>query len=239
MPLLEVVVLHARDADAATRGEADRLLVLADPAAGGRTPEVATVSAVVRETDLPVRVLLREDETTAGDPDRFARLVSTARTFLDLGASGVSFGFLDRDLEVDRFGCSALAGELAGVPWTFHRGFDDALVTDRAWRDVLNLPGLDAVTTAGSTRGLAAGGDELVERAGRDPRLAALVLAAGDLRPEFVPWLLRAGVQQFGVSAEVRPDGSWTKAYVDAAAVRAWRLLVDDAHQRALGVPID
>ncbi len=238
MPLLEVTVLHPRDAEAATRGEADRLLVVADPGSGGRTPDPAGVSAILRETDLPVRVLLRE-EATEPDPARFARLVAVARTCLDLGAAGVSFGFLDRDLEIDRFSCEALAAELAGVPWTFHRGFDEALTTGRAWRDVAALPGLDAVTTAGSTRGLASGGDELVERARQDPRIAGLVLAAGGLRPEFVPWLVRAGVGQYGLAEEARQDGSWSKASVDAAAVRSWRLLLDDAHQRALGVPVD
>jgi copper homeostasis protein len=166
-------------------------------------------------------------------------MVATARTCLELGAAGVSFGFLDHDLEIDRASCSALANELAGVAWTFHRGFDQALEPRRAWRDVLDLPGLDAVASAGSTRGLDSGADELVERAAADPRIARLLLVSGGLTPDHVPWLIRAGVRQFGLGDEVRPDGSWTKAYVDTAAVRAWRLLLDDAHQRALGVPVD
>ena len=51
---------------------------------------------------------------------------------LELGATGVSFGFLDHDLEIDRASCSALAAELVGVGWTFHRGFDQALEARRA-----------------------------------------------------------------------------------------------------------
>jgi len=238
-PLLEVVVLHGRDAAAATAGEADRLLLLTDPDRGGRSPEPAVVSSVLRETDLPVRVLLRVGDSLGIDGAQFTRMVATARTCLELGVEGVSFGFLDHDLEIDRPSCSALASELVGVPWTFHRGFDSALDARRAWRDVLQLPGLDAVASAGSTRGLASGGDELVDRAASDPRIAALLLASGGLTAEQVPWLIRAGVRQFGLGEEVRADGSWTKSYVDPAAVRAWRLLIDDAHQRALGVPVD
>ena len=232
-------VLHGRDAAAATAGEADRLLLLTDPERGGRSPEPSVLSAVLRETDLPVRVMLRVGDSLSIDGSQFSRLVATARTCLELGAAGVSFGFLDHDLEIDRASCSALASELVGVRWTFHRGFDSALDARRAWRDVLDLPGLDAVASAGSTRGLAAGGDELVERAAASPRIAELLLASGGLTAEQVPWLVRAGVRQFGLGQEVRPDGSWTKAYVDPAAVRAWRLLVDDAHQQALGVPVD
>jgi copper homeostasis protein len=238
-PLLEVVVLHPRDAEAATTGEADRLLVLTEPAYGGRSPEPAAVSAVLRETDLPVRVLLRlgdDPGLTGGD---LTRLVGLARDYLALGAEGVSFGFLDRDLEVDRATCAALAQELAGTPWTFHRGFDASLYADRAWRDVRHLPGLDAVASAGSTRGFASGVDDLLRRCTADPAVAALLLASGGLTTEHVPWLIRTGVRQFSLGEEARPDGSWTKAYVAADYVRAWRMLLDDAHHRALGVPVD
>jgi hypothetical protein len=31
------------------------------------------------------------------------------------------------------------------------------------------------------------------------------------------------------LGASVRPGGSWTKAHVDPAFVRSWRLLLDDA----------
>lgn len=238
-PLLEVCVLHPRDAAAATAGQADRLLVLADPEIGGRSPEPPVVSAVLRETDLPVRVLLRTSDDLDVDGPGFTLLVGLARTYLDLGASGVSFGFLDRDLEIDRSTCSALAAELVGVGWSFHRGFDAALDARRAWRDVLDLPGLDAVASAGSTRGLTDGGEELLAAADKDPRIAARVLVSGGLSPEYVPWLVRVGVRQFGLGDEVRQDGSWTKASVEAGAVRAWRMLLDDAHHRALGVPVD
>jgi copper homeostasis protein len=238
-PLLEVVVLHPRDAEAATVGQADRLLALVDPELGGRSPEPAAVSAILRETDLPVRVMLRIDDTLGLDGGQLGRVVGLARDYLTLGAEGFAFGFLDRDLEIDRATCAALAYELDGAPWTFHRGFDANLYADRAWRDVRHLPGLDGVSSAGSTRGFAVGGDELVRRCAGDPEVAALLVAAGGLTTEHVPWLIRAGVRQFSLGEEARPDGSWTKAYVAADYVRAWRMLLDDAHQRALGVPVD
>lgn len=238
-PLLEVAVHRPRDAEAATAGEADRLLLLARPEDGGRSPEPAMVSSVLRETDLPVRVLLRTEDGLAADAAQIDRLAALARGYLDLGAAGVSFGFLDHDLEVDRAACVALAGELAGTAWTFHRGFDAALESRRAWRDVVGLPGLDAVASAGSTRGLAAGGEELIRRAAADPQAASLLLASGGLTPDHVPWLIRAGVRQFALGEEARLDGSWARSSTDVGAVRAWRLLLDDAHSRALGLPVD
>ena len=85
-----------------------------------------------------------------------------------------------------------MCAELGGLPWVFH-GFDTALEVDRAWRDVIGLPGLESVVTAGSTRGLAHGADELIQRARRDPRVAELALAGGGLTPDLVPWLVAGG----------------------------------------------
>ena len=123
--------------------------------------------------------------------DHFPRLVVLGETFLELGAQGLAFGFLDRDLEIDRASCAEMCAELGGVPWIFH-GFDAALDADHAWRDVLGAAraGLGR-SPAGSTRGLAHGADELIARASRDPRVAALVTAGGGLTPEQVPWLVR------------------------------------------------
>jgi copper homeostasis protein len=185
-----------------------------------------------------VRVVLRLSTADLVDGGSYARLVALAREYVTLGAEGVSFGFLDPDLEIDRATCLALASDLQ-LPWSFHAGFDAALEPDRAWRDVRALPWLDGVTTAGSSRGLAIGADDLIARAAADRGLARLVLAAGGLLPEHVPWLVRAGVRQFGVGASVRPGRSWTKAYVDAGHVRAWRMLLDDALSRALGIAVE
>jgi copper homeostasis protein len=233
--LLEVVVLHPRDAPGADEGGADRLFLVDDVESGGRSPEPALVSTLCRETDVPVRVMLRLNDSYTTTGGELARLVGLAEDYLTVGAEGVAFGFLDADTEVDTEVCGHLGERLDGVPWTFHRAFDAALSTDRAWRQVRRLPGLDAVLSAGSPRGMDTGCDELTDRAAADPEVARLLLAGGGLRGEHVPWLVRAGVRQFQVGSSVRPGGSWAKAYVDPAHVRAWRMLLDDAVDHVRG----
>ncbi len=228
-PLLEVVVLHPRDVPGADEGGADRVYLLDAPETGGTSPEPAAVSAVCKETDLPVRVLLRLNDSSTTTGGELARLAGLAESYRAVGAEGVSFGFLDRGLEVDVEVCAHLAERLAGLPWSFHRVFDDVLEPRHAWRDVLGLPGLDAVLTAGSALGVEHGLDELIARAAASTEVTRLLCAAGGLRGEHVPWLVRAGVRQFQVATSVRPGGSWQKAYVDAAHVRSWRTLLDDA----------
>lgn len=230
-PLLEVVVLHPSDAGTAQEGGADRLYVTDSIEAGGLSPEVGVVSTICREADIAVRVMLRLTDSWSTTGGELTRLIGLAEDYLAVGAEGVVFGFLDADLLVDVEVCSALTDALPGVPWTFHRAIDATLETDKAWRQLAGLPGLDAVLSAGSTRGMAVGHEELTERAAASPQVARLLMAGGNLAGEHVPWLLQAGVRQFHVGRSVRPGSSW-KSYVDARHVRSWRLLLDDAVSR-------
>lgn len=231
--VLEVAVLSDRDVAGAVEGGADRLL-LAVPRPDdvvGTSPDLAVASPVLRESPVPVRVALRLNDgytTTGGE---FTRLVGLAEEYLALGAEGVCFGFLDADLEVDTGTCRALAEALPGVPWTFSRAVDATLDARRSWRRLLDLPGLSAVSSGGSPRGLTQGYDDLLALAEASPSVAALLMPSGGLVAEQVPWLARAGVRQLQIDEQARPGGS-AKAYVDAALVRSWRTLVDSAVDR-------
>ena len=230
--LLEVTVASERDVPGAYEGGASRLHAIGSAStAGALSPEPATVSAICRESDLPVFALLRLSETWSTTGGEMTRLVGLAEDFLACGAAGVAFGFLDVDLEVDVPTCRHLADSLPGVPWTFHRALDDALDARRAWRRVLGLPGLVNVRSAGAARGMVEGYEDLLTLVESDPAVAALVMPGGGLLAEHVPWLVRAGVRAFHLGPQARPGGS-AKAYVDADLVRSWRLLVDDAAAR-------
>ncbi|MCD4536163.1 copper homeostasis protein CutC [Nocardioides sp. cx-169] len=231
--LLEVAVLHARDVPGCERGGADRLSLAVEGEGEGRTPDLATAASVIRATALPVRVMLRLNDTLTTTGGEFVRLVGLGEELVSLGAEGVEFGFLDADLEVDVETCRALASALPGVPWTFHRGIDRVLEPARSWRHLTaGLPGLSAVRSGGSPQGLTHGYDDLLALAEADPDVARLLMPAGGLLPEHVPWLLRAGVRQLHVDVQVRP-GATTRSYVDADFVRSWRLILDDAASRS------
>ncbi|MDN4162608.1 copper homeostasis protein CutC [Nocardioides abyssi] len=221
--VLEVAVAHERDVPGAAEGGADRLR-LATP--GGRSPEPALVSAVCRESSLPVLVDLRLTDSWTTTGAELARLVGLAADYAACGAAGYTVGFLDADLEVDVAVCTSLAEQLPdGLPWVFSEAFDATLDPRRSWRRVLGLPGLAGVRSAGSPQGMAVGYDDLLAVAA-DPAVARLVVAGGGLQAEQVPWLLRAGVRQLAVDTQVRPGAS-ARSYVEAGHVRSWRRLLD------------
>lgn len=231
-PLLEIIALGPDDAVAADRGGADRLEIVTAMEADGLAPEPGLIESIRRRTDLPMRVMLRLSEGFAASPADLNRLKGLARQYTDAGANGFVFGFLTSTLEVDTEAVGTLAAEIDLLPWTFHRAIDHALDSDKAWTTVRDLPGLDAVLTAGSARGADAGHEELIRRARTNRRDAIKILAGGGLHADLVPWLAQAGIRAFHVGTAARPDGSW-KAYVDAGYVRAWRTLVDEEVARA------
>lgn len=229
--LLEVQIVVAADASGAQAGGADRLALVGDTDEVGLSPEPRLVGEVRRRSPLPLRPLVRLREGFSTDGGEVARLKGLVAAYTDEGADGLVLGFLNRLGEVDLEVLRELLADTA-LPWTFHRGIDTVLDFDKVWQVLPDLPGLDAVATGGSARGLDHGLDEIVARAENDPRAAALILAAGGLRAEHVPWLLRAGVRQFHLDAQARPGGSY-KAYVDAELVGSWRKLLDDEWERA------
>lgn len=148
--LLEVIALGARDAERAQEGGADRLELVSDMASDGLTPSEATVREVLGAADLPVRVMLRAENTF--DARAIDELRASAARLVSAGAQEFVFGFLTEDGEVDAEACRALLKEIDGRPWTFHRAIDRSRDPIAAY-DVLAELGCATVLAAGTRTG--------------------------------------------------------------------------------------
>src|SRR5688572_2747749 len=158
MPILEVIALDAKDAEAAQVGGAHRLELVADMASDGLTPSVATFKEVRTATDLPVRVMLRDAKGFA--PGDLKQLRRTAAELREAGATEFVLGFLDAGGEIDEGVTLNLAAELEGCAWTFHRALDNSNDVFRSWATVQTL-GCDTVLAAGSAKGVEDGMENL------------------------------------------------------------------------------
>src|SRR5512133_116963 len=232
--LLEVVVLHAADAERAESGGADRL-ELTTSLTDGLSPEPAVVGQARRATSLPIRVVLRLRHGYSTDGAEVTRLKGLLTSYRSVGADGVVLGFLNGHTEVDTAVVTEILSEHPDICWTFHRAVDACISSNRAWRDLRALPSLDQVLTAGSARGVSEGLDDLVARAEADQFARTVIMAGGGLQPEHVPWLARAGVRAFQIDAAPRPLGA-AKAYVDPGLIRTWRNLIDHAMRRRVAL---
>jgi copper homeostasis protein len=219
--MLEVIALHAADAEAAQAGGADRLELTVDMAADGLTPPVGVLRDVLGATDLPVRVMLRDAPGFApGDLDGLRRDAAALR---EAGASEFVLGFLDRAGGVDAAACAGVLAEVEGCAWTFHRALDNSADPGAAW-DVVRGLGCDTVLAAGSPRGVADGFGVLERLAARQGRDGVRLLVGGGLKADHVAPLKAVGVTAFHVGSAVRPGG-WD-APLSADAVRLWADLV-------------
>ncbi|MGP4019436.1 copper homeostasis protein CutC [Saccharopolyspora sp. 5N708] len=215
--LLEVIVVDAADAEAAQAGGADRLELVRDLAADGLTPDLATVRGVLAATDLPVRVMVRDQPDFAADVAALRRRVDELRA---AGAREFVLGFLDEYGQVDVGATRDVVAELDGCPWTFHRAVDHAAHYRLAWDHAVSL-GPDTVLTAGHPDGVGEGIANLRELAAQQDIDGVTLLAGGGLRQEHVPDLRAAGVRAFHIGGGARANGS-----VRPDLVRGWRSLL-------------
>jgi copper homeostasis protein CutC len=208
---LEVSVGSVADVEAAIAAGADRLELCSAPELGGLTPSAGLVEQVLAASRVPVVVMLRP---RAGgfcyDRHEFAAMLTDAERFLDLGASGVVFGVLDRDGRIDLARSRELIERSGAAQSVFHRAFDFVLDQRAA---------LDELIKAGCTRVLTSGGKPTAKEGAGAIRELILhangrieVLPAGKARADNVVDLVRdTGCTQLHLGPAIAvEDGSIT-----------------------------
>ena len=168
MTLLEVCVDSLESARAAIRGGADRLELCSALAIGGLTPYKALLEQIRKESDIPVRCLMRP---RAGDflytPEEIQMMTAQIRELKDAGADGFVIGCLTAEGDLDKDAIAPLIEAAAGSGLTLHRCIDvskDPLATYRAAGKL----GIDTVLTSGAAgscmKGMALIGQMLKEK---------------------------------------------------------------------------
>ena len=144
--LLEVIACSVEDAVAAAQGGADRLELISHYEVGGLTPPLELVRQVLDAVSIPVRVMLRDEESFfITDPERRAALCRTARELAALPLDGVVLGFLrhgaDGQVAIDLELLEEVLAAMPPIPVTFHRASEELAApgTGRVARVVLDV----------------------------------------------------------------------------------------------------
>jgi copper homeostasis protein len=154
---------------AAREGGANRIELCSALSEDGLTPSHGFIQAAVRQSGLPVYVLLRPrtGDFIYSDPE-FALMREDLLHARALGASGFALGILHADGAVDLKRTRELVELAAPLEVTFHRAFDLTPLLDKALEDVI-AAGCRRVLTSGGECDVVAGSANLarlVERAG-------------------------------------------------------------------------
>ena len=155
--ILEVCVDSVESALAAKAGGATRLELCANLVIGGTTPGYALFEQVKKETQLPVRVLIRP---RFGDflytEYEYQQMCCDIRYFAQAGADGVVIGSLKEDGSLNEEQMQGMIDAAGKCGITLHRAFDvcaDPIVTLQKTAEL----GIDTILTSGQEADCLAG----------------------------------------------------------------------------------
>lgn len=147
--LLEICVDSLISARHAISGGAHRLELCSALAVGGLTPYADLLRQIRRESDIPIRCLIRH---RPGDflysPDELELLRRQIMTLKQAGADGFVIGCLTPWGELDKPAVKYLIDACGGSGVTLHRCIDVSADPRRTYLDAMEL-GMDTVLTSG------------------------------------------------------------------------------------------
>ena len=160
--ILEVCVDSLASARNAIAGGADRLELCSALAVGGLTPYTALLKQIRRESDIPIRCLMR---SRPGDffytADELELLREQIIELKQAGADGFVIGCLTTDGILDKLAMRHLM-QACGSNVTLHRCIDVSADPERTYRDAIEL-GIDTVLTSGCASSCL-GGIEIIKK---------------------------------------------------------------------------
>ena len=150
MALLEVCVDSLASARTAIRGGADRLELCSALAIGGLTPYKALLEQIRRESDIPIRCLMRP---RAGDflysQEEIGLMAMQMIELQNSGASGFVIGCLTPEGDLDLKAMELLIHYIGDVGLTLHRCIDVSRCPEDTYMAAGAL-GIDTVLTSGA-----------------------------------------------------------------------------------------
>ncbi|THE13296.1 copper homeostasis protein CutC [Bacillus timonensis] len=125
--LIEIIVQHAEDAKVAEEHGANRLELVTAMTEGGLTPSYGIIKDVVQAVSIPVHVMVRPHGysfTYSEDDKRI--ILEDIKVCKELGATGIVFGSLTENGEIDEAFLQKVINAADGMKITFHRAIDEA-----------------------------------------------------------------------------------------------------------------
>lgn len=159
MNTLEICVDSLASARAAVRGGADRLELCSALIAGGLTPYAELLRQIRRESDIPIRCLMRP---RPGDflytKEEIEMMAHQIRELKEAGSDGFVIGCLTAGGDLDMAAMERLTEACGASPVTLHRCIDVSRDPVQTYLSCKEL-GIDTVLTSGAAANCSAGKD--------------------------------------------------------------------------------
>jgi copper homeostasis protein len=148
--ILEACVESYEEAILAQERGAHRVELCSRLDLDGLTPSPELISQVCRELNIPVMVMIRP---RAGDfvysDDEVETMLKEIEIAKSLGASGIVFGLLTDENQIDTANCLLLAAAAGPLPVTFHKAIDCLNDPAVGVRKLNQIDGIKRILTSG------------------------------------------------------------------------------------------
>ena len=161
MKILEICVDSLASARAAIAGGADRIELCSALLAGGLTPYTELLRQIRRESDIPIRCLMRPrpgDFLYSGE--ELSMMAAQIRELKTAGADGFVIGCVTPDGHLDDSAMASLLDACGDSGITLHRCIDISRDPIETYRKAAAL-GIDTVLTSGAAASCTAGMDTI------------------------------------------------------------------------------
>jgi len=179
--ILEICTAHIESALLAARAGADRLEFCGNLGEGGTTPSMGSVLTLLKETNIPVMVMIRpRGGNFIYTETEFTSMCRDIEILRETGISGIVFGLLNKHGEIDMAKCSKLLEIAGNIDTTFHRAFDATPDLQASLENLCTL-GFKRVLTSGGQNTALEGKDNLA-RLVRQAAGRIVVMPGGGVR---------------------------------------------------------
>lgn len=209
--IIEVIADSLKDARMAEEAGASRIELISGALEGGITPSYGLIKAVC-SLRIPVNVMIRpHSRSFCYTPEELEIMINDIKVCRELGATGVVFGILTEQNEIDETALGQLIEAAEGLDITFHRAFDEVKDQIKALRILQTYPEVSRVLTSGGDEKAITATTRLQQLVKESEESHLKIMAGSGLTTDnAAQFLAKVGVKEIHIGSGARFNASFS-----------------------------
>lgn len=224
--IIEVIADSVSDARMAQVAGASRIELISGALEGGLTPSYGLIKAVC-SLRIPVNVMIRpHSRSFCYTPEELEIMINDISICRELGATGVVFGVLTDQNEIDKAALNQLIEAAEGLDITFHRAFDEVTDQVKALRILQTYPEISRVLTSGGDEKAITATTRLKQLVKESEKSHLKIMAGSGLTADnTAQFLAKVRVKEIHIGSGVRINASFSHS-IDPEKITAFIKIV-------------
>ncbi len=151
---IEIIALNVADIKKIDKTKASRIELVKNLKRGGLTPTMNTIEDSVKQTKIPIHVMVRpnDEDFYYEDPKLFKEIINTIKDIRDLKnqPAGIVFGSITQDGKINESHLKKVIKAKGEMELTFHRAFDSTSDYKKALKTLTKYSDVNSLLTSGT-----------------------------------------------------------------------------------------